>query len=34
MVHSPKIFSKNLFEILINLTSPKRGKQPLFLRST
>ena len=23
MVHSPKIFSKNLFEMLINLTSPK-----------
>ena len=23
MVHSPKIFSKNLFEMLINLKSPK-----------
>ena len=23
MVHSPKIFSKNLFEMLMNLTSPK-----------
>ena len=39
MVHSSKIFSNNLFEMLINLTSPKCPevyvcKQPLFLRST